>query len=125
MSYCLPREKLLISGDIELSPGPVAHETSTHTVLRNPSMTLLQALLAQQGLKALECTTDGSCFFSPVVHQLYNDPSYHVNMRAAGVEYTRNNRQRSVGPITEQLWVCCHSNLNGVMRLLCKQFQMH
>ena len=28
---------LLISGDIESNPGPVAHGASTHTVLRNPS----------------------------------------------------------------------------------------
>ena len=49
--------------DIESNPGPVAHETSTHTVARNPSMALLQARLAQQGLKARERTSNGSCFF--------------------------------------------------------------
>ena len=56
-SYCLSREKLLISGDIESNPGPVAHGMSTYTVLRNPSIALLQAQLAQKGLKALECTS--------------------------------------------------------------------
>ena len=40
-SYCLTREKLLISGDIKSNPGPVAHGTCTHAVLRNPSITLL------------------------------------------------------------------------------------
>ena len=104
-SFCVSREKLLISGDIESNPGPVSHGTRAHIVLRNPSMALLQARLAQQGLEALECTSDGSCFFSSVAHQLYNDPSYHMNVRAAGVDYIRNNRERFIGPITDQLWV--------------------
>ena len=99
------------------NPGPVAHGTSTHTVhtvLRNPSMALLQARLAQNGLRALECTSDGSCFFSSVAHQLYNDPSYpHMNVHTAGVEYIRNNRQKFIGPITEQLWVCYLSNIHS------------
>ena len=124
-SYCLTREKLLISGDIKSNPGTVAHGTCTHAVLRNPSITLLQARFAQKGLKTLECTSDGSCFFSSVAQQLYNDPSYHMNVHAAGVEYVRNNRQQFIGPITEQLWVCCHINIHGVMHLLCKQFPMY
>ena len=118
----------MISGDIESNPGPVAHGLSTHTVhtiLRYPSIALSQALLAQKGLKALESTSDGSYFFSFVAHQLYNDPSYHMDVHAAGVEYIRNNHQKFIGPITEQLWVCCHSNIHGVMHLLCKQFPMY
>ena len=119
-SYCLSREKLLISGDVESNPGPVAHGTSTHTVLRNSSIALLKARLAQKGLKALECTSDGSCFISSVAHQLYNNPSYHMNVHAAGVDYIRNNHQKFIGPITEQLWVYCHSNIHGVIHSLCK-----
>ena len=124
-SYCLTREKLLISGDIKSNPGPVAHGTCTHAVLRNPSITLLQARFAQKGLKTLKCTLDSSCFFSSVAHQLYNDPSYHMKVHAAGVKCVRNNRQKFIGPITEQLWVCCHINIHGVMHLLCKQFPMY
>ena len=129
-NYCLSREELLISEDIESNPGPVAHGTSTHTctahtILRNPSIALLHARLAQKGLKSLESTSDGSCFFSSVAHQLYNDPFYHMNVHAAGVESIRNNRQKLIGPITEQLCVCCHSNIHGVMHLLCKQFAMY
>lgn len=88
----------------ELNPGPLAHGTSTDTRqgLRNPSMALLQARLAQQGLKALECTSDGSCLFSPVAHQLYNDSSNCMNVRIAGAEYIKNSCQRFIGPITEQ-----------------------
>ena len=96
-SYCLTREKLsLISGDMKSNPGPVAHGTRTHAVLRNPSIALLQARFAQKGLKTLECTSDGSCFFSFVAHQLYNDPSYHMNVHAAGVEYVTLT------------YMCCH-----------------
>ena len=61
--------------------------------LRNPSMALLQIGLAQQGLKALECTSDGSFLFSSVAHQLYNDSSNCMNVRIAGAEYIRNNCQ--------------------------------
>ena len=122
-NYCLSREKLLISGDIESNPGPAAHRTSTHTahtIVRNPSIGLLQARLAKKGLKVLECTSDGSCFFSCLGHQLCNDPSYHMNEISI-----RNNRQKFIGPITEQLCVCFHSNIHGVMHLLCKQFAMY
>ena len=62
-------------------------------------MALLQARLAQKRLKALECTSDGSCFFSSVGHQLYIYPSYHMTMHAAGVEYIRNNRQDLLDPL--------------------------
>ena len=89
----------MISGDIDSNPGPVAHGTSTHTahtILRIPSIALLQARLAQKGLKAVECTSDGSCFFSSVAHQLYNGPSYDMNLHAAGVESIRNNRQKLI-----------------------------
>ena len=84
--------------------GPLAHGTSTDTRqgLRNPSTALLQARLAQQGLKALECTSDGSCLFSPVAHQLYNDSSNCMNVRIAGAEYIKTSCQRFIGPITEQ-----------------------
>ena len=103
-SFCVSREKLLISGDIESNLGPVSHGTSPHIVLRNPSMALLQAL---------ECTSDGSCFFSSVAHLLYNDPSCHMNVHAAQVECTRNNHQRFIAPIAEQLWV---SHLTAVLQ---------
>ena len=57
----------------------------------------------------------------PVIH----DPSYHMNVHAAGVESIRNDRQKVIGPITEQLCICCHSNIHGVMHLSCKQFAMY
>ena len=88
----------------------------------NPSMALLQVRLVQEGLKALEYTSHGPCSFSSVAHsQLYNDPSYDINVRAAGVEHIRKNRQKYIGPITELLWMCCHSNVQGVMHLLFMQ----
>ena len=62
-------------------------------------MALLQARLAQKRLKALECTSDGSCFFSCVAHQLYSDPSYHMNVHAAGVEYIRKTVKDSLDPL--------------------------
>ena len=99
--YCASRDSLLLSGDIQLNPGPATHESITNSSLKQSPMTLLQNRLAQQGLKALECSSDGSCFFSSVSHQLYNDPSYHMRIRAAAVEYMRNHPERFIEHVTE------------------------
>ena len=119
-SYCLSRERLLIQMYIRrqwIEPRPCClWSRYTHSTEKSFYGTVAGSVTR---LKAVECT-----FFSSFAHKLHNDPSYHMNTHAAGVEYIRNNRQRFIGPITEQLWVCC-SNMHGVMHLLWKQFPMH
>ena len=44
---------------------------------------LLQSRLAQQGLSTLDVGGAGDCFFRAVSHQLYGEPSYHMNIRCA------------------------------------------
>ena len=108
-SYCISREKLLISGDIESNSGPVAHEKSFYGTVAGSVSSQTEKI---EGTR-MYLRWFIMCFFSSVAHQLhciYNDHSYHMNVHAAVVEYIRNNRQRFIGPITEQLWVCCHSN---------------
>ncbi|CAH3129109.1 unnamed protein product [Porites lobata] len=69
--YCFSRANIFTSGDIELNPGPA-----------NAYM-LLQSRLAQQGLSTLDVGGAGDCFFRAVSHQLYGEPSYHMNIRCA------------------------------------------
>ncbi|CAH3144804.1 unnamed protein product [Porites lobata] len=65
------KANIFTSGDIELNPGPA-----------NAYM-LLQSRLAQQGLSTLDVGGAGDCFFRAVSHQLYGEPSYHMNIRCA------------------------------------------
>ena len=51
--YCVSRRNLLISGDIELNPGPLPQGNNTMcTVSQTPSMVLLQSRLNEQGLRS-------------------------------------------------------------------------
>jgi len=53
---------------------------------------LLQSRLAQQGLSILDVGGAGDCFFRAVSHQLYGEPSYHMNIRCVGVQYMRTKK---------------------------------
>ena len=62
---------------------------------------LLQSRLAQQGLSALDVGGAGDCFFRAVSHQLYGEPSYHMNIRCVAVQYNimRTNPERLIESI--------------------------
>ena len=68
----------------------VIRKCMVHYLNKDVPRSLMQARLAQKGLKALECTSDGLCFFSSVAHQLYNDPSYHMNVHAPSETTVKN-----------------------------------
>ena len=70
---------------------------------------LLQSRLAEYGLSILDVGGAGDCFFRAVSHQLYGEPSYHMNIRGVGVQYMRANPDRFT-------WMrytcnCCRVNL--------------
>ena len=109
--YSISKTKLLLSGDVELNPGPVSIVQNEYMVPTD-SMVLLQARLAEQGLRPLEVGSDGACFFRSVAHQLYNDPIHHMAVRAAGVQYLRNNPEAFIDAITEQSWVSYLDNMS-------------
>ena len=52
--FCVSYKKLMLSGDIELNPGPL-NSISVHNVLENR--------LQQLGLKPLDVGGEGDCFF--------------------------------------------------------------
>ena len=64
-------KKLLLSGDIETNPGPV--------------YTVLEERLQQFQLRPFDVGGEGDCFFRAVSHQLYGDPSHHIEIREAGI----------------------------------------
>ena len=43
----------------------------------------------------------GDCFFRVVSHQLYGEPSYHMNIRSIGIRYMRNNPERFIESNTD------------------------
>ena len=90
--YIFSRANIFTSGDIELNPGPA-----------NAYM-LLQSRLAQQGLSTLDVGGAGDCFFRAVSHQLYGEPSYHMNIRCVGVQYMRTNPERFIDSIAGDSW---------------------
>ena len=90
--YCFSRANIFTSGDIELNPGPA-----------NAYM-LLQSRLTQQGLSTLDVGGAGDCFFRAVSHQLYGEPSYHMNIRCVGVQYMRTNPERFIESIAGDSW---------------------
>ena len=66
---------------------------------------MLQFRLAQYGLRILDVGGAGDCFFRAVSHQLYGEPSYHMNVRSTGVHYMRNNPERFIESSTDHSWL--------------------
>ena len=52
---------------------------------------LLILRLCQLGLRLVDFGDGGDCFFQAVSDQLYSDPSHHLFIRQAGVQYLSNN----------------------------------
>ncbi|XP_028410670.1 uncharacterized protein LOC114538965 [Dendronephthya gigantea] len=94
--YNICENKLLLSGDIELNPGPVKN---TNIVL--PSNIVLAQRLRRYQLIPCDVGGGGDCFFRAVSHQLYGDPERHLEVRAVGIAYLRDNPQRFIESNTE------------------------
>ena len=99
--YCVLRAKLFTSGDIELNLGAVITQGNNP----NNATELLQARLAQHGLRILDVGGAGDSFLRAVSHHLYGEPSYHMNVRSTSVQYMRNNPERSIGTSTDHSWL--------------------
>ena len=91
--------RLLLSGDVELNPGPTA------MICNDSSNSLLQYRLLRHGLKALDVGGGGDCFFKSVSYQLYGNPSQHLAIRAAGIQYLRENPERFIESNLETSWL--------------------
>ena len=97
--YHICQKKLMLSGDIELNPGP------SYNVL-------LEQRLRHFQLRPFDVGGDGDCFFRAVSHQLYGDPEHHLQVRAAGIAYMRDNPERFIESSTEMSWLEYLNNMS-------------
>ena len=89
--FCVARRKLLLSGDIELNPGP-----SDYIVLTQR--------LSELGLRPPDVGGDGDCFFRAVSHQLFGTPKSHLAIRLAGIQYLRNLPEQFIESNVANSW---------------------
>jgi hypothetical protein len=87
----------MLSGDIEINPGPVQNNIPT----RLSSNIALQQRLRCFQLRTFDVGSEGDFFFRAVSHQLYADPERHFEVRAAEIAYMRDNPQRFIESNTE------------------------
>ena len=88
------RRKLLISGDIELKPGPT----------QLPFAVLTQRLRTI-GLRPLDIGGDGDCFLKAVSHQLCGTPDCHFAIRDAGIQYLRDHPEEFIESNVANSWL--------------------
>ena len=62
---------------------------------------LLNLRLRQLRLRHVDVGDESDCFFRAVSHKLYGDPSHHLFIRQAGVQYLNNNPERFFKSNTE------------------------
>lgn len=98
VTYNVSCKHILLSGDIESNPGPVS---SNRTICNEGPNSLLNYRLLRYQLRPLDVGGGGDCFFRSVSHQLYGDSSHHHEVRAAGVQYLRDNPERFIESIVD------------------------
>ena len=106
--YQISQRALMLSGDIELNPGPVQNNSPT----RLSSNIVLQQRLRRFQLRPFDVGGDGDCFFRAVSHQLYADPERHFEIRTAGIAYMRDNPERFIESNTEISWLEYLNNMS-------------
>jgi hypothetical protein len=106
--YHISQRTLMLSGDIELNPGPIQNNSPT----RLSSNVVLQQRLRRFQLRPFDVGGDGDCFFRAVSHQLYGDPERHFEVRAAGIAYMRDNPERFIESNSEISWLEYLNNMS-------------
>ena len=89
--YSAPDITLLLSGDIEMNPGP-AENVINISICFSPqgNSILLTTRLHRHGLRPLDVVGGGDCYFRADAHQLYGDPNFHLNIRPRFLESRLN-----------------------------------
>ena len=88
------KQNILLSRDVELNPDPTlkkfTHEQSAYS----------ETKLLHYGLIPVGKGGQGNCFSVRVIsHQLFNDPTHHLYIRAAWVNYLRQTQKGSLKAI--------------------------
>ena len=104
--YCL-------SGDIELNPRPVTNNSPLSRSIANPqSDFVFNYRLLRHGLRPLDLCGEGDCFFKSLSLQLCDNSSHHLEIRAAGVQYLRDNPERFIESNVEISWLEYFTNMS-------------
>ena len=98
---------MLLSGDVELNPGPAtAENTSAVKELSSSDPNLvLECRMIRYRLTSLDVGGGGNCFFKSVSHELCGDSSHHLEFRATGLRYLTDNPERFIEGNTETSWL--------------------
>ncbi len=112
--YSVSDIKLLLSGDIEMNPGPAENTIHGRSICFFPQDNdmLLTTRLQTHGLRPLDVGGGGDCFFRAVAHQLFGDPNFHLTIRALGVQYLREHPERFIESNTENSWLEYLTNMS-------------
>ena len=109
--FCVSDKKLMMSGDIELNPGPLTN-VSSKVRASLPAYNIVENKLEQLGLRPLDVGGEGDCFFRAISHQLYGDSNHHLDIRIAGVNYLRENPERFIESNIESSWMQYLANMS-------------
>jgi len=96
----------LLSGDVELNPGPVIFDDvlTVQGISFEARDVIVQYRLLRYRLRPLDVGGGGDCFFKSISHQLYRDPSHHLQITEAGVKYLMENPERFNESDVEASW---------------------
>ena len=96
-------QNILLSGDVELNPGPATGENTpaVKEICSSDPNFVLECRMIRYGLTPLDVGGRGDCFFKSVSHQLCGDSSHHLELRATGVRYLTDNPERFIESNTE------------------------
>lgn len=106
--FCPSKEMLIMSGDIELNPGPKQIENTRKSPLQT-----LQVRLAEYGLRYLNCGGEGDCFFRVISTKLYGSPDNHMIMSHSGVSFSMNKPQRFIESNKDLPWASYLSSMSS------------
>ena len=98
---------ILLSGDVELNPGPATAENTSAVkeVSSSDPDFVLKCRMIRYRLTPLDVGGGVDCFFKSVSHQLCGDSSHHLELRATGVRYLTDNPERFIESNTETSWL--------------------
>ena len=102
--YNTTKQTLLLSGDVELNPGPLTDNTINDVCCYNNSDFTLRYRMLRHGLIPLDVGGEGDCFFRSVSHQLYGNSKSRLTIRSLGVRYLKDNPERFIESIAGMSW---------------------